>query len=448
MKKTFIAVFILCSCTAITAQRLTIHDIVTKTLTKQSRYYTAQPITEQSEVVSCAFGKADLVFPEGRLYPDSVQVTAIDLVFTDYPSADALIALNTERIKNLFAKYPTLLSDTNIEWKLVRQMDGTERTPALNLFHGFVIYYRPLQNAVTIKSDLLKLKELMLPDYSTLRNQHGFVAVDTVETKKRYEVEEYTTIIKLPVTDALKILGIDEREKITYKNYDSLYVYLKPDADSSSTIALHPPIDSTVLKVFGRMQWNNMLVVADVTASMYAYTGQILLWLKLHEDERRIKAFTFFNDGDDKDEDAKIMGNTGGIYNTSSSVFEVVEQLVYKVMGNGNGGGIPENNIEALLKGLSDCNECQHIIMIADNASRVSDMSLLQQLHHPVHIILCGVHDKVNTDYLDIARSTGGSVHTAEQDLQLSVEMKEGTTISIHGNSFVIHNGKFIPQAK
>lgn len=63
------------------------------------------------------------------------------------------------------------------------------------------------------------------------------------------------------------------------------------------------------------MQWNNMLVVADVTASMYPYTGQLLYWLKLHEDERRIKQFVF-NDGDDKDDAVKTPGNTGGIYTT------------------------------------------------------------------------------------------------------------------------------------
>jgi hypothetical protein len=177
---------------------------------------------------------------------------------------------------------------------------------------------------------------------------------------------------------------------------------------------------------------------------MYPYSGQLLVWLKLHEDERRIKQFVFFNDGDEKDDDQKVIGNTGGIYSTSSAVFDVVEELLFKAMNNGNGGNIPENNIEALLKGSTACMACSDIVMIADNASPVSDMVLLKQLNRPVHIILCGVHDAVNTDYLDIARSTGGSIHLAEDDLQQLMAVKEGEQITFHGRQYKIKNGKFV----
>jgi hypothetical protein len=189
-----------------------------------------------------------------------------------------------------------------------------------------------------------------------------------------------------------------------------------------------------------------MLVVADVTASTYAYSGQLLLWLKLHEEERRIKQFVFFNDGDDKDDENKVVGSTGGIYSTASSVFEVVEQLVFKTMSAGNGGNIPENNIEALLKGLNACPDCGAVIMIADNASAVSDIALLKQVNKPVHIILCGVHDLINTDLLNIAKSTGGSVHTATADIQQLLQAREGETISINGRNYTIKNGNFTSQ--
>ena len=115
-------------------------------------------------------------------------------------------------------------------------------------------------------------------------------------------------------------------------------------------------------------------------------------------------------------------------------------------MSNGNGGNIPENNIEALLKGSKACSNCSSVIMIADNASAVSDMVLLNQLNKPVHIILCGVHDAINTDYLNIARSTGGSVHTAADDLQQLIDLKEGEKIIIRGKTYKIVNGKFIAQ--
>ena len=445
MKGIIAAALLLCCCYA-AAQQNTINKIITTQLTKQPAYTIAPQVIEQSFSIGCAFGKAALNFPDSSIDLTAVQVTAVDLVFTDYPSAADLVKLNTQRFKNLFAKYPGLASDNTIAWKLVRQTDGAAKDAAFDLFHGFVIYYRPLQNKATIKTDLIKLKELLAPATSSRKRKDGFVTGDTTELRKQYEIDDYTTVLKLPVDEALKFLGIDKREKIIYKNYDSLFVYLKPSTDSTEKRTIKPPADSTVIKVFDRMQWNNMLVVADVTASMYPYTGQLLYWLKLHEDERRIKQFVFFNDGDDKDDAVKTPGNTGGIYTTGSSVFEVVEQLVFKTMSNGNGGNIPEDNIEAVLKGSTACNNCSAVIMIADNASAVSDMVLLKQLNKPVHIILCGVYESINTDYLNIARSTGGSVHTATEDLEQLIDLKEGEKIIIHNKTYKIVNGKFTTQ--
>jgi hypothetical protein len=440
--KLTIVIIVIFSPFVIAAQNVqhVINDIISHHTVKRAVYKTAPAINEQSLTIFSTFGKPRLNMQGIAIDFDTVQVTGIDLVFTDYPSHDALTRLNTERFKNLFLQYPALAKNNSIAWQLIRQTDGAEKNAALGLFHGFVIYYRPLQNKATITSDLIKLKELLIPE-GPLIKRNGFVARDTMELRKRYEIDEYTTVLKLPVNEALQLLDI-EKEKTFYKDYDSLFVYLKPRQDTVPGTIIKPPADSTVVKVFDRMHWNNMLVVADVTASMYPYIGQLLYWLKQHEDERRIKQFVFFNDGDDKDDDQKIIGSTGGIYSTSSSVYEVIEQLVFKTMSNGNGGNIPENNIEALLKGSAACPGCSEIIMIADNSSRVSDMALLKQLHRPVHIILCGVHGVVHADYLNIARSTGGSVHLADEDVELS-NVKEAEMIMINGRMYKFNNGKF-----
>ena len=445
MIKLLSAVIFLFFCNCIAAQNKITADILDKNTVRQPLYITAPAANEKSTFIYCDFGKAALHFKDSSINLDTLLVTAIDLVFTDFPSGNDLIKLNTERIQNLFTKYPSLKKNKAIAWKVVRQTKGAEKDSALKLFHGFVIYYRPLQNKTTMATDLIKLKEMLAPKDSLSKRRNGFVTGDTTELRKQYEIEDYTTVLKLPVKEALQYLGIDEREKVIYKKYDSLFVYLKPFGDSSYKQSLKAPVDATVIKVLDRMQWKNMLVVADVTASMYPYTGQLLYWLKLHEDERRINQFVFFNDGDDKDDEQKVMGNTGGVYTTASSVFEVVEQLVFKAMSNGNGGAIPENNIEALLKGTAACNNCDAAVMIADNSSAVSDMALLKNLNKPVHIILCGVHNAVNVDYLNIARSTNGSVHFEAQDIQLA-NLKEGEKIIINGRSYKITNGKFIAQ--
>ena len=347
-----------------------------------------------------------------------MQVTAINLVFTDYPSTDDLEKLNNRRLRNLFKKYPSLENDSSIEWQLIRQLNGAEKDAAVKLFHGFVICFRPLQNAATGAADITKLKEMLTPEPSPGRKKrNGFLAGDTMHLREQYEIEEYTFIGKMPVKKAEAYLDIDEQGKIGYKNQDSVYVYERPEPKlPGERSIMKAPVDSIVIKVLDRMPWNNMTIIADVTASMYPYTGQLLLWLKQHEEALRIKRFVFFNDGDNKEEDLKPIGNTGGIYSTTASEFEQVEELLYKVMSRGNGGAIPENNIEALLDAQSNCNNCE-LVMIADNNSAVSDMVLLNRLKLPVHIIVCGMHSVVNPDYIKIAKATHGSIHLMENDL-------------------------------
>ncbi|MGC4104162.1 hypothetical protein [Ferruginibacter sp.] len=440
----FITAFLFC-CNAVIAQDK-INAILSHVI-KQPAYKKTPTATESTESIPSLFGKPGIRVPEVRVDLSEVQVTAIDLVFTDFPAGNDLIALNTNRLHKLFAAYPDLESDSSIEWRVIRQMDGAEKVAAQLMFHGFVIYFRPLQNEHTIATDLEELKKILGADKLPVKPKNGFVTPDTSTIRIKYEIEEYTEVLKLPIADALRYVGIPAQEKDAYIGYDSLYVYVKPSVDSAAAKRyFNPPPDSTVLKVLDRMHWNRMLVVTDVTASMFPYSGQLLIWLKLHEAERRINRFVFFNDGDNKADEMKTIGNTGGVYNTNSSVFEVVEQLLYKTMSNGNGGNIPENNIEALLKGIASCNDCASVIMIADNSSAVSDMALLKQVQLPVHIILCGVHDALNSDYLEIARSTGGSVHTADEDLEQLLQVKEGEQIMLHGRQYKITNGKFVAE--
>ena len=397
------------------AQTNPINKIVDISLVKAPVYEQTKIVSEQAVKIQCDYGKADFIFPEINM--SQLQIIAVDLVFTDYPSTDDLKALNRKRLVHLFNKYPSL-AKASISWKLIRQTNGASKENALTMFHGFVLYYRPRQTKEVMKTDIEELKKMLLPTTgSVVKKRNGFIATDTSELRKNYEIEPYTIVLKLPVNEGIAYLGMDPSEKENYKNRDSVFVYAKPSTGTLEKLELKPPPDSTILKVLDRTQWNRMVVVADVTASMYPFTGQLMLWLKIHEDERRIDRFVFFNDGDNKDDDLKKPGNTGGIYATGSSVFEVVEQLALKTMSNGCGGSIPENNIEALLRGIGSCPECKDVVMIADNNSPVSDMILLKQLHTPVHIIVCGVHDKINRDYIEIARATGGSVHLMERDI-------------------------------
>ncbi len=417
---------------------------ILETVHKKPLYKTEPAFNEKPLRISCGFGTDTLQFEEATFDPSKVQIIAIDLVFTDYPAYDDLKKLNSRRLMNLFKQYPSLEKNNSISWQLIRQTDGSEKENALSLFHGFVIYYKPLQDAALIKNDLSKLEEMLIPEPGPGgKKRNGFLAGDTTNLRVQYEMEEYIFVGKMPIKKAEAYLDIDERGKLFYKDNDSVFVYEKPAPKiPGEKVKMKAPDDSAVIKVLDRLTWTNMTVVADITGSMYPYTGQLLLWLKIHEEELRIKQFVFFNDGDMKDEDMKFPGRTGGIYSTVSSEFDRVESLVYKVMKNGSGGAVPENNIEALLHAQSSCNNCE-LLMIADNSSPVSDMVLLKQLNHPVHIIPCGIHETINTDLLDIARLTGGSIHLADKDITDLSTVAENETVRINEHDYKVVNGRF-----
>jgi len=208
--------------------------------------------------------------------------------------------------------------------------------------------------------------------------------------------------------------------------------------------------DSTILKVIDRhKEWNDMAIVGDLTGSMNPYTVQILLWYKLSllNNENRTKNFTFFNDGDRKDGRKKI-GEVGGIYTGIAENYDDVEALALQCMRAGDGGDTPENNIEALLSAIKSCPECSEFVMVADNYASPRDMRLASQVTKPVRIIVCGGGDAINTNYLKLARMTGGSVHTLNEDLDDLVNKADGSKFMFQGVEYEIRSGEIVPLTR
>jgi hypothetical protein len=203
--------------------------------------------------------------------------------------------------------------------------------------------------------------------------------------------------------------------------------------------------DNVVLKVLERNKhWKNKLVVCDLTGSMSPYASQLAEWYALNHMKEQNLQFVFFNDGDNKPNSSKVIGNTGGIYYSKSKGIDSLYMFMAKVISNGNGGDGPENNMEALIKGTQLASNFKEIIMIADNYAPVKDIELLIQFKLPVRIILCGLNYEVEEDYLRIAKETKGSIHTIEQDILNLSEILEGKTITIQGVEYKLMNGKFI----
>ncbi len=209
------------------------------------------------------------------------------------------------------------------------------------------------------------------------------------------------------------------------------------------------PSDSTLLKVFSRNKsWKDMLVVCDVTGSMSPYTAQLLFWIKSNQKLNTFKQIVFFNDDDDVSTNQTSKLDENGIWSIESGNSAKVIETAFEAMQKGQHA---ENDLEAICYAIKQFPENKgNVVLIADNWENPCDMHLLDYLKSqkiPVHIIVCGVDDRMNTLYLDIAFATGGSVHTMEEDLSNIATLGEGKVIRFGKLKFKMTGGKFVQVA-
>ena len=350
------------------------------------------------------------------------KIARIDLVYSDYPQGVAYPNLTKKRLQKLKELNPSLFTNTEIQWQLVRQTNCSDKRSAQKLFHGFVVTYRPQQTMESMSKEIAFLDSIF--------NK----SVDLEEDAKSWTFSEKFVID--PITKQKKIISRSDT------------IFLDKGIERVGFIPNYRSRDSVVHVALERNKWTNMAIVADLTGSMSPYSAQLLIWFKLNANNDFVKHFIFFNDGDKTPNNKKVIGKTGGIYDMKTSKFEDVENLARTTMKNGFGGDAPENDVEALIKAIEVCPTCEDIVLIADNWAPIKDISLLTQISKPIKVILCGSDYGINTEYLDLARATGGSVHTIEEDLTQLMHLNEGQEITIEGQSFKILKGKFIKISK
>lgn len=205
-------------------------------------------------------------------------------------------------------------------------------------------------------------------------------------------------------------------------------------------------LKNTVNAVFYRQRnrWKEKVIIIDVTCSMDPYLNEVYLWhaLKLSPDYKN--EYIFFNDGDGKTQEEKIIGETGGFHYTNSVVLDSVILKGWHAQSFGCSGDGPENDFEAILKGMEYKNSRKELILVADNYSDVRDYSLISKINVPVRIILCGVHNHINEQYLNLAYHTKGSVHSIEEDLDMLKRISYGSEIKYLGKTYIYTKGGFI----
>lgn len=370
------------------------------------------------------------------LRDEEITVLGVDIVYSKYPLKKGVFNENEQllasRLRELF-EIDALLNTDELEWRLVRQTNCGTETQVDALFHGVVIHYLRINRV----DEVLPLAD------ANVRIDNLFSAQES-DSIRMDRIAQINLFLDIPDTLLSADMSIEAQETALLQYLEAVRpdsvvavdsVYLETKSEQlANFIRIYGgrTSDNVVSAVLDRNpQWNNILVVADWTGSMYGYGAQVLEWHVKNFERSEINYFTLFNDGDHKIK--KIVGETGGIYMAETYNLEKLILLYNIVMLKGGGGDGPENDLEAVLEGMHHYPDFGAVVLIADNNACVRDMSLLTHIDVPVHVILCGYtpHVGANPQYVEIAIKTGGSVHTIQDDIlameaEVSVDKIEG----------------------
>lgn len=194
-------------------------------------------------------------------------------------------------------------------------------------------------------------------------------------------------------------------------------------------------------------KWKNVVIVCDITSTMFPYTTQVFDWMNENTENTSIKGIVFFTDCDSLGRQTR--GRLPGKMFTVRKKDELVlwDTMFAAINNTENNKDKPENNIEALLYAQKHFPEADEFVMIADNSTHVKDMKQLSKVKKKVHIILCGETYEKNlafqSDYIQIAKKTKGTIHTLEDDIENISKVKEMSVVRVGNIYFRFHKGKF-----
>lgn len=465
------------------AQAVTIDHILNQPIHRTRTPVDSRHLPFFQEALSMGFDDAQIDNPEMRTRLRSKSVYAVDLVYSSFRESPTFsqVELNRRRLEALQVFLPELFENTAIVWRIIEQVEDQDKPSAEAFFHGFIFHQRSSSYVGPTKGTLTSSAELDIMHSwlgDTLPSNHmpairlsmKKTCDTTISYIPRFRAVPHPTGKYFPRNRAKRrkgvlydTRGLWKRRMQTYLTYDTLSpkAVLNIDCHGKRYGAAFDPSgytwdkwttlsfrDSVIVKTFDAHahEWKNVIVVEDVTGSMYPYTTQTLTWRRLHAVVDPLDHFAFFNDGDARPDGP--IGKSNGVYPVISEDIAKIEETAQKAMTMGYGGMGPENNIEAILRALAHTpTPPDRLVMIADNLAPIRDPKLIPELLEkkiPVDIILCGAFwGHINVDYLNLAAATGGNFYTMEQELNDLSRMAEGQKLTVGKQVYKFERGRF-----
>jgi hypothetical protein len=442
------------------------------------------PRVDQTQMliyVPCMFAQSQLNFWEWPKNINDYVIEQVTLVYTKYRQSEDFNQqqLNRTRTQQLLNKCGAALKSPMIVWEQCIQTGANSPEEGRDYFHGFVLLVRKPMTREERKTELTyidSLTKLYRPGSSTttasgttsgssgktttttsggssssdIRVMVGAdgsiirISKKTPEDSLRFILRPSSpnaTIINARYGDTTRMsVVVTER----FQNHTRMRYWKLEEHKGGPFIPVTTHYDSVVITSTQRNKFTNYIVVVDVTGSMSPFASQVLLRIPNFINDSNCRGFVFFNDGDEKSGGRKEIGKTGGVYWTTARSYDSIARVMHTCMYNGTGGDTPENNLEAIITGLNKINpECE-VVLIADNHASPRDLSLFKKIENPVHVVLCTGIKTTNPDYLFLARVTKGSLHNRDYDIYDLHLLKEGETIAIGPQKFIVKDNHFV----
>lgn len=384
------------------------------------------------------------------------QILGIDYYYTQYKSAKKFqqISLDEARFKELKENYPLVhqLIDS-VPVRFIEQVLAKTKEEARTYYHGFVVHY---QEVVTNPKD--RAREIRTLDKlfdRAFEVDPGLKPGDIKELKglrANDVIKVWKTEVDIEHPDAVVIVDANDVENQVRNTVPDGHVtcYMVGESETSNKVRVKlfhipakdfpgstPPafvegvfgivrqqLEESKLRFLAKQKFkdpneltgdlyeslkqfdqDSLLVVIDVTGSMGQSIAQVLKWLN-GIDQSRVKGITLFNDGDNKNDNKKRIGDTGGIYHCSN--FSGLRPVLIKAMKRGSGGDPSENDIEAIVSAEQKFGP-GNVVLVADNIAHPRDLPLVANVKSPVHILVCNALFAAQY-YMDVKKATAGSI--------------------------------------
>jgi len=379
---------------------------------------------------------------------DASRIIRIDYVATSYNKkiTDYQRYLNKKRW-NTLSDILSLPKNIDYDKKEFYQTGAKNKTEAETYFHGYIIYYGHDSKRVHAHSLVVFPKLINTITENKIYSNSNFIIPKSKQIDSVYLGE----ISKQKKSDYDRMLV--KNNHILEWGYDSIGVnkniygayYILTKVSAGLFLAYNSLRDKSVFSMLLRARLTkNTLIVTDLTGSMYPYYSQVLVWQALKLSQGKNFKHAFFNDGNQKNTQAKVIGKTGGVYLCASSNIVRIYNTMQKTMSSGGGGDTPENNMEAVLKGINQYKNIDNIIMVADNFAFPRDKKLIHKIQRPIQYVMCGTQLGISRSYINLSRHYGGSIISVEKSICYLNQFKDGDEFTIEKVKYSVNKGKMV----